>query len=122
LLRKPNFSLLARQSAERRHCGRGSSAVAVRNILQYQPTSRFVVMVRNPIEMAPALHSEMLLSGLESVADFDEAWHLQNQRRQGRCLPGFSSWAQRRNMLSGRTGRQSVFNRALKADFIPHIR
>ena len=73
-----------------------SSAVAARNILQYQPTSRFIVMVRNPIEMAPALHSEMLFSGLESVADFRKAWRLQAQRRHGRRLPGFSSWAQRR--------------------------
>jgi hypothetical protein len=73
-----------------------SSAVAVRNILQYQPTSRFIVMVRNPIEMAPALHSEMLVSGLESVLEFREAWKLQEQRQKGRHLPIFSSWAQRR--------------------------
>jgi Sulfotransferase family len=73
-----------------------SSCMAVRNILQYQPTGRFIVMVRNPIEMAPALHGEMLVSGLESVVDFRKAWHLQDQRRHGRRLPGFSSWAQRR--------------------------
>ena len=52
------------------------SAVAVHNILQYQPASRFIVMVRNPIEMAPALHGEMLLAGLENAQDFCEAWFL----------------------------------------------
>src|SRR5271154_5759385 len=31
---------------------------AVPNILQYQPDARFIVMFRNPMEMAPALHME----------------------------------------------------------------
>jgi hypothetical protein len=73
-----------------------SSAVAAGNIIEYHPTSRFIVIVRNPVEMAPALHSEMLFSGLESILDFREAWHLQDHRRHGRRLPVFSSWAQRR--------------------------
>ena len=45
-----------------------SSTEAVRNILRYQPEARFIVMVRNPVEMAPALPAEMLLSGHESFA------------------------------------------------------
>jgi hypothetical protein len=72
-----------------------SSSAAVRNILEYQPSARFIVMVRNPIEMAPALHGEMLLAGLETVLDFKKAWHLQEDRRRGRRLPAFA-WAQRR--------------------------
>jgi hypothetical protein len=72
-----------------------SSRTAVRNILQYQPNARFIVMVRNPIEMAPALHGQMLLAGLENVLDFGKAWHLQESRRRGQCLPAFT-WAQRR--------------------------
>jgi hypothetical protein len=72
-----------------------SSRSAVRNILQYQPNARFIVIVRNPIEMAPALHGQMLLAGLENVLDFSEAWHLQESRRRGERLPAFT-WAQRR--------------------------
>ena len=72
-----------------------SSRTAVRNILQYQPNARFIVMVRNPIEMAPALHGQMLLAGLENVLDFGKAWHLQESRRRGERLPAFT-WAQRR--------------------------
>jgi hypothetical protein len=33
-----------------------SSADAVPAILQYQPEAKFIVMLRNPVEMAPALH------------------------------------------------------------------
>lgn len=72
-----------------------SSRTAVPNILAYQPTAKFVVMVRNPVEMAPALHAEMVISGHESVRSFYQAWRLQDERRQGRRLPGFG-WARRR--------------------------
>src|SRR5580658_6173851 len=41
-----------------------SSAVAVANILRYQPNARFIVMLCNPIDMAPALHAELLILGL----------------------------------------------------------
>ncbi len=72
-----------------------SSSDAARNILRYRPDARFIVMLRNPMEMAPALHAEMRLSGHESVGDFSQAWRLQEARRQGRCLPAFN-WARRR--------------------------
>ena len=71
-----------------------SSAEAVRAILRYQPEAKFIVMLRNPLEMAPALHGEMLLSGLEYEQSFSTAWNLQEERRQGRRVRG--SWARRR--------------------------
>jgi len=72
-----------------------SSAEAVPNILLYQPEARFIVMIRNPVEMAPALHAEMLLSGHENVDDFSTAWALQTERLHGRRLPALC-WARRR--------------------------
>ena len=70
-----------------------SSAVAVANILRYQPSARFIVMLRNPIDMAPALHAEMLILGLENIRGFRTAWDLQYDRRQGRHVPILSgSW------------------------------
>jgi Sulfotransferase domain len=72
-----------------------SSSIAVENILRYQPQARFVVMIRNPVEMAPALHAEMALTGHESVLDFGSAWALQTERRLGARLPALC-WANRR--------------------------
>jgi hypothetical protein len=66
-----------------------SSPVAVENILQYEPEARFIVLVRNPIEMAVAVHSEMLIAGYENTPSFRTAWHLQDERRQGRRIPAF---------------------------------
>lgn len=72
-----------------------SSSCAVENILRYQPEARFIVMLRNPIEMAPALHAEMLLSGHENIRSFRTAWDLQAARRGGEHLPPLT-WATRR--------------------------
>jgi hypothetical protein len=66
-----------------------SSPVAVEKILEYQPEARFIVLVRNPIEMAVALHSEMLISGYENIPSFRTAWDLQGERGQGRRIPAF---------------------------------
>lgn len=80
--------------ADERHeaVGEGSthylySRVAVDNILDYQPGARFVVGLRNPIEMAPALHDECLRQGWETVRRFERAWRLQARRRAGRNVP-----------------------------------
>lgn len=64
-----------------------SSTQAVRHILDYEPEARFIVMLRNPVEMAPALHAEMIFTGMESEHDFGEAWSLQDDRRAGRMIP-----------------------------------
>jgi hypothetical protein len=66
------------------------SSTAVTNIIRYQPDARFIVMVRNPVEMAQSYHVEMLLRGAESVQDFLAAWSLQEDRRSGRHLPAFA--------------------------------
>jgi hypothetical protein len=64
-----------------------SSASAVKNILDYAPDAKFIVMLRNPIDMAPSLHEEQVFTGREDVADFAKAWNLREARRAGRCLP-----------------------------------
>jgi Sulfotransferase domain len=68
-----------------------SSSEAVINIMRYKPDARFIVMVRNPAEMAPSYHAELVLHGAENVKDFVTAWHLQESRRLGRNLPAFYS-------------------------------
>ncbi len=60
---------------------------AISQIQDYNPEARFIVMLRNPIELAYSLHSECLYSGQENVTDFKKAWHLQEERRNGRKVP-----------------------------------
>ncbi len=63
------------------------SEVAVPKILSFRPDARFVVMVRNPVDMVYSLHSQTVYHGTEDVTDFREAWRLQDERRAGRRLP-----------------------------------
>ncbi len=63
------------------------SKVAVSNILQFNTEAKFIVMLRNPLNLAPAWHSEMFFEGVEEVSDFEEAWNLEPERRLGRKIP-----------------------------------
>lgn len=59
------------------------SRVAVPNIEQYAPGARYVVCLRNPVEMAYSLHEQKRVSGSEHIEDFVEAWNAQQARQNG---------------------------------------
>src|SRR6476620_1237476 len=43
------------------------SKVAVDEILKYNPESKFIVMLRNPVDMFYSLHQQLLFSGIENI-------------------------------------------------------
>lgn len=57
------------------------SEVAVPAILEFNPAAKFIVMVRNPVDMVISLHGEARLAGDEDIADVEAAWYAQAQRR-----------------------------------------
>jgi hypothetical protein len=63
------------------------SEVAVRAIMKARPDARIIVMLRNPIEMAPSLHQQQVISLTEDILDFAEAWRAQDDREHGRRVP-----------------------------------
>jgi hypothetical protein len=63
------------------------SSVAVRSILTANPNAKFIVMVRDPVEMAYSLHGELFSSMTEDVEDFETAWRLQQTRQHGHSIP-----------------------------------
>ena len=63
------------------------SSDAIPMILHFNPEAKFIVMVRNPVDMFHSLHSQMLYERKENVEDEVEAWHLQDVRRVGKNLP-----------------------------------
>lgn len=44
-------------------------------ILEYQPQARFILCIRNPVDMAVSLHNYAYFEGRHDIADFLEAWH-----------------------------------------------
>jgi hypothetical protein len=63
------------------------SRVAVKNIIQYNPNAKFVVMLRNPIDLVYSLHSQLLYGGDESQKSFQKAWQLQSIRANYQQVP-----------------------------------
>lgn len=63
------------------------SEVAVPALLAERPDARFVVLLRNPVEMAAAFHSQLVKTFQEDVGDFERAWRLQPPRRRGLHIP-----------------------------------
>jgi hypothetical protein len=63
------------------------STTAVSNILAYAQDPRFVICVRNPVEMVVSLHGERIKQGVETETGFEQAWRLQESRQQGRLVP-----------------------------------
>ncbi|MBA3526087.1 MAG: sulfotransferase [Sphingomonas sp.] len=56
-------------------------------VLALWPDAKFVIAVRDPLQMIPSLHRRLLYQGDETVEDFARAWALIAERRAGRKIP-----------------------------------
>lgn len=63
------------------------SKIAIPIIEQELSGARYIVMVRNPVDMAYSLHEQQLRSFNENIEDFRQAWKLAPERRAGRHVP-----------------------------------
>lgn len=59
------------------------SGIAAKKIMDFNSDSRFIVCIRNPIEMAPSLHAQMVYNGHEKETCFAKAWELSDKRESG---------------------------------------
>jgi hypothetical protein len=60
---------------------------AIRRVLRFDPRAKFIVLVRNPVEMMRSYHSRMLFQLDEDEEDFAVAWNLQADRAAGLRIP-----------------------------------
>ena len=56
-------------------------------ILRIWPEAKFVIAIRDPMELLPSLHQRLLYLGDEVVTDFARAWALTDRRRKGLNVP-----------------------------------
>ncbi|WP_083812107.1 sulfotransferase family protein [Polymorphum gilvum] len=91
------YLLLFKEADPRRHkiVAEGSTAylrskVAVPRILEFSPDAKFIVMLRNPVDVVQAFHMEQCYNQNETETDFTKAWALQSEREQGRSMPNAS--------------------------------
>jgi hypothetical protein len=63
------------------------SRSAATEIRAYAPDARIIVMLRNPVDVMYAQHSQLLFNVEEDIADFGEALDAEPARRRGERLP-----------------------------------
>jgi hypothetical protein len=56
-------------------------------ILRLWPRAKFIICLRNPMQMVPSLHQRLFYNGDETERRFDRAWSLVPRRREGRSIP-----------------------------------
>lgn len=66
------------------------SRTAAREIKAFCANAQILIMLRNPVSMLHSLHSHLLFTGNEDIADFGEALAAEPDRRAGRRIPGNS--------------------------------
>ena len=81
------------ENAGKQHKAVGEASVrylysrAASNIMRDNPDALFVVMLRNPVDMAPALHEQRWFTLIDNIKDFRKAWRLQEKRKMGMHIP-----------------------------------
>jgi hypothetical protein len=63
------------------------SSVAIRNIHQFNRDAKIIAMLRNPVDLVYSLHSQLVYTCHEDEKDFQKAWKLQAERRNGNRVP-----------------------------------
>lgn len=63
------------------------SAKAAEEIRDHVPEAQLIIMLREPVEMMYALHSEFVWGGVENVKRFSRAIALEDPRKHGQRLP-----------------------------------
>ena len=85
---------------------------ALKRILDFNSSAKFLVMLRNPVDVAHAYHMEQLYTGLERERSFSVAWELQKEREmaydQGRLIPNCDSLLYARISLLGNQVKRAM--------------
>ena len=70
------------------------SSTAAKEINAYNPDSRIIIMLRNPVEMVHSLHAQAVSSGNEDIIDFASALDAEEERRHGVRIPDIADFPQ----------------------------
>lgn len=63
------------------------SSVALQRIRAFDPDAKIVLMLRNPVELVPSLHGQLLLKVDEDLTELEAAWNARPRRRRGHGIP-----------------------------------
>lgn len=93
------------------------STRAAREIREFLPEARIIIMLRNPVDMLWSLHSQMLFTLNEDIPDFEQALAAEPERARGERLPGTVNFPA--GLLYSRVARYAPQVRRYLATFDP---
>jgi len=91
-LSREDFLEFFRDRRGERHAGTAHTAylqsrLAAREIHRARPDASILIMLRNPVDVLPAWHSELLYESIEDLADLESALAAEAERRRGARIP-----------------------------------
>jgi hypothetical protein len=63
------------------------STRAAKEIKEFTPSAKIIIMLRNPVDVIHSIHSLLVYIGHEDIADFEAALDAEEDRRRGMRLP-----------------------------------
>lgn len=81
------------------------SEVAVKEIYSYNKNSKFIVLIRNPIELAESFYYQLKFGQREDAKSFETAWKLQEKRKNGLEIPYFMQLNEPKFLLYGEVAK-----------------
>ena len=63
------------------------SDIAIKLIKEFNPDAKIIVMLRNPVDLAYAMHGQALYNHNENESNFEKAWELQSKRQNHIDIP-----------------------------------
>ena len=63
------------------------SKTSAQEIYNFNPSSKIIIMLRNPVDLLYSLHSQVVFYGDEDIEDFEVALAYENERMKGSSLP-----------------------------------
>lgn len=63
------------------------SKLAAKEIKDYCPSAKIIIMLRNPVDVLYSQHSQFLYNGNEDIDNFEEALNAEDDRKKGKRIP-----------------------------------
>jgi len=115
IVRTPKqYEEIFKESKGKQYLGEAStnylySKDAAKNILEYNPDAKIIIMLRNPVDFMHSLHMQYVNVAVEDEEDFELALALEPKRQKSQSLPG-------------NTIAPSYYFYSKQADYLPQIK
>ena len=60
---------------------------SIKNIFNYNPSSKIIAMLRNPCEMTQSMHQQSFIGRSEDIKNFEQAWFITDNRKRNQNIP-----------------------------------